>query len=341
MNKVVKSAGVCVMFFLAGVLGGCGTSQQLQEDIVWPAPPDEARIKYVKTYHSEDDFLSGMGKTIQMLAGQTPTIALRRPFDVCSDDAGTVYVSDVSQGLVAFSEKKQEVRFIGDKLQLPLDSPLGIAFGNGKLFVGLVDAGQVVVLGSEDQFINVIGRPNQFPNPVDVAYDHVGKRVIIVDNKLQQVLVYSESGDSLFALGVPGERSDVDGEFNAPQSAAVDSRGNIYIVDAFNFRVQVFSPEGTFLRKYGQQGSGFGMFNRPKGIALDTYDNIYIVDALHNNFQIFNANFDLLMFVGRYSTIDNKGFLNPIGIHIDTTNRIYVADQVNQRVQIFQLLKAE
>lgn len=329
-----------ILFVLAYAAGisGCGSSKAVVEEVVWPPPPDEPRIKYIKTFRSEDDFLSGFGKTVQTLAGTTAKLGVERPFDLCTDDRGRLYVSDVEQGLVVFDETRRAVRALGADFPVPLEHTRGIAWGDGKLFVGLGAIGQVAVLDSAERFVQLIGRPGQFASPVDVAYDQVGKRLLIVDNSLHKVVVYSETGDYLMSIG---ERGEEDGEFNFPQSAAVDNDGNIYVVDAFNFRIQVFDSTGIFLRKHGQQGNAFGMFLRPKGIAIDAYQNIYVVDALHNNFQIFNRNFDMLMFVGRYALDDNRGFLNPVGIHIDRDNRIYVADQVNARVQMFQLLKGD
>ncbi|MDP2209554.1 MAG: 6-bladed beta-propeller [Bacteroidota bacterium] len=327
-----------LIILLASLIIGCGVSKDTQKEneIVWPAPPDEPRVKYIKTLQSEDEFLSGFGKAAQIITGKTSDLRLMRPFDVTTDGKGKVFVSDMEQGLILFDEVNKKVVPLGAKSTLPLGRIVGIAFGNEKLFVGSTELRGIVALTLDGSVIRTYGSKGQFPNPVDVTYDKYLNRIIVVDNKIHQVVVFSEDGDSLFTIG---ERGEEDGQFNFPQSAAVDKESNIYVVDAFNFRVQVFDKDGKYLRKFGQQGNVFGMFERPKGIALDSYGNIYVVDAMHNNFQIFNKDFDLLMFVGRYSDRDNLGFLNPVGITIDENNRIYVADQVNERVQIFQLLK--
>lgn len=318
---------------------GCGGSQNTQKDtLVWPPPPDEPRVKYIKTYQSEDEFLSGFGKAIRIIAGEKSTIGLSRPFDVTTDGKGKIFVSDMEQGLVLFDEVEKRVIPLGQKSIYPLGRVVGIAYGNNKLFVGSVEIKGIIALTLDGEVIQMIGELGQFQNPVDVAYDKYLNRVIVVDNKIHQVVVFSENGDSLFTIG---QRGEGDGEFNFPQSAVVDKQSNIYIMDAFNYRIQIFDKDGKFLRKYGQQGDVYGMFSRPKGIALDSYNNIYVVDAIHNNFQIFNNDFELLMFVGRYAVDDNLGFMNPIGIEIDDSNRIYVADQLNSRVQVFQLLKGD
>src|SRR3954462_12071384 len=45
-----------------------------------------------------------------------------------------------------------------------------------------------------------------------------------------------------------GERGDKPGQFNTPHSIAADAKGNIYVADRFNRRIQVFDGEGNFLR---------------------------------------------------------------------------------------------
>ncbi len=320
-------------------LFGCGSSKNAQAvEVVWPSPPDEPRVKYVKTFQSEDDFSSKLGALTRALAGKSSNIRFDRPFDVCADDSGRIYVSDVSLGIIMIDQNEKEMVPLGAEVPAPLGNTLGITCGNGKVFVGVGEIGQVVVLTPDGKYLGIIGKPGAFPNPVDVVYDHFAKRVIVVDNQMHQVFVYSENGDSLLTIG---KRGGEDGEFNFPQSAAVDSSGNIYVVDAFNFRIEVFNSEGKFERKFGQQGNIYGTFARPKGIAIDSYQNIYIIDAIHQNFQIFNNKFEFLMFIGRFSNNDNWGFQNPVGLYVDQKNMIYVADQLNQRIQMFQLIKGD
>jgi hypothetical protein len=223
---------------------------------------------------------------------------------------------------------------LGERIGVEVKDARGVAYAHGKLFVGVANLGQVLVIDSEGVAVAKIGRTNQFQNPVDVVADTQRSRIYIVDNRIHQIAVYSEKGDSLFVIGRRGEG---DGQFNFPVSAALDKAGNLYVVDQFNYRVEVFDTAGTFLRQFGKQGDAYGTFARPKGIALDSFDNIYVVDGVHNNFQVFNNAGELLMFVGHFSP-GNDGFQNPVMIAIDRNNTIYVTDNLNARVQVFQLL---
>jgi len=331
----MRSTIQTLLLTLAGVIAlfltGCSGSKQADKttELVWPTPPDDPRIKYVKTFQGEDDYLSGLGTVTRALAGKSSTASLTNPFDVCTDGKGKTWVTDVAQGVFLFDDDKKNVSILGDLSKVPLDNPRGIAYGDNKLFVGLFTLGQIAVLTPEGK-----GTRGRFQNPIDVAYDSLKHHVIVVDNKLNNVSVFSENGDSLFTFG---QRGTADGCFNFPQGVAVDSQSNIYIVDSFNNRVEIFDSTGKFMRKFGQQGDAWGMFGRPKGIALDSYGNIYVTDSYFHNFQVFNQQGELLLFVGKFSS-ENDGFQDPVSISIDPKNTLYVTDQLNKRVQVFQLL---
>ena len=54
-----------------------------------------------------------------------------------------------------------------------------------------------------------------------------------------------ETGHRIMVLGSRGLNK---GQFDSPESVAVDSKGFILVGDSGNGRVQVFSPEGRFVR---------------------------------------------------------------------------------------------
>lgn len=66
-------------------------------------------------------------------------------------------------------------------------------------------------------------------------------------------------------------RSLEKGQFDYPSGIAIDSQGNYVIADKYNHRIQVFTPEGLFLRSFGEKGSEYGQFRLPSDLAID-YD---------------------------------------------------------------------
>jgi hypothetical protein len=325
------------LFFtgIAALLQGCSGTKQAEREFVWPDPPDTARIKYLTTYKNEDQFKSGVGGALERLSGNKGSLSFARPFDVSGDNRGHIFVSDGVQGIFEIDQNANEFKMLECKnCKFSLAAPRGLACDSSRVFVGLPSLGQIVVLSHSGELLDTIGRRGSMPNPIDVVLDTLRHRLLVVDNKLHQVKVFSDHGDTLFSIGTRGLG---DGEFNYPQSVAVDRQGNIYVVDAFNFRIQIFDSTGKFLRKFGKQGDEWGTFAMPKGIALDADTNIYVLDSQHEHFQVFNNHGELLLFVGKYSPL-NDGFENPVSIFIDSSNKIYVTDQLNQRVQVFQIL---
>jgi hypothetical protein len=193
-----------IAFALTTLLsGGCSGSKE--QVLVWPDPPDEARVQYVRTLRGEEDFRGAMGKALSEVAGEQNVIHLSRPYDVCVAGGGRVYVTDVSQGVFLFDLEKGEVEVLGEKSSIDLRNPRGIAYGKGNVFLSLPDLGQVLVLDDEGKDLRTIGARGQFTGLVDVVCDTARNRLILVDNKLHNVLVYSMAGDSLFELGTRGE----------------------------------------------------------------------------------------------------------------------------------------
>jgi len=85
-----------------------------------------------------------------------------------------------------------------------------------------------------------------------------------------------------------GDENDDNFIFYEPRGIASDTGGNIYVLDAKNHRVQVFTPEREFLRSFGRQGQGPGEFQRPGCIDLDSAGNVYIGDPGNARIEVFD-----------------------------------------------------
>lgn len=131
-----------------------------------------------------------------------------------------------------------------------------------------------------------------------------------------------------------GSSGSGNGQFSAPYGIAVDSNGNVYVVDNINRRVQKFNSSGTYITKWGSSGSGDGQFLNPTGIAIDSADNVYVVDSNNHRIQKFNTSGTYITKWG--SSGSGNGQLNsPTGIATDSAGNVYVADSGNFRVQKF------
>jgi len=87
----------------------------------------------------------------------------------------------------------------------------------------------------------------RFRQVTDVAFDPAGNAFISDGYINSRVAKVDRNGAWLKSWG---ERGTKPGEFNTPHSIAADAKGNIYVADRGNRRIQVFDGEGAFLREF-------------------------------------------------------------------------------------------
>jgi streptogramin lyase len=92
----------------------------------------------------------------------------------------------------------------------------------------------------------------QFRQPTDVTWDPAGN-IFISDGYINsRVAKFDKNGDWVKSFGEPtpqGAQNPGPGLFNTPHSIAADAKGNIYVADRGNRRIQVFDSDGKFQRE--------------------------------------------------------------------------------------------
>jgi tripartite motif-containing protein 71 len=61
----------------------------------------------------------------------------------------------------------------------------------------------------------------------------------------------------------------------------------VYVADAGNSRVQVFTAFGIPLAEWGSRGTGPGQFRSPSDVAVDAAGHVYVMDMANNRVQVF------------------------------------------------------
>jgi hypothetical protein len=84
-----------------------------------------------------------------------------------------------------------------------------------------------------------------------------------------------------------GNEDDENYMFYGLVTLAVDSEGNIFVLDGGNYRIQKFDKNGSYLQTIGGRGQGPGEFEQPMWIHVDSKDNIYVFDSLTSNLHVF------------------------------------------------------
>jgi DNA-binding beta-propeller fold protein YncE len=350
IHKMALQRMACALFGIAVVggaafLSGCSTPPPPKEPrLAWPEPPEKARIEFVRSIVDDEDLGKDTTSTqsiLKFLEGEKPSRSrIVEPMGIAvSDDGNRMYVSDHAQGTVfAFDFKNKTLaRFQGDS---GLASPMGIALdAQENVYVVDQERKGVAVFDRTGKQLRFITDPSII-RPTGIAIDSARGKVYVADTshaKLADhtVKVFNLEGKFLGKVGV-GKGQD-EGAFLFPTMLAVDQKGDLYVADTLNSRVQEFDPDGKFIQIIGGRGTSYGQFDKPKGVAVDSFGNIYVVDSGWSNVQIFNNKGRILLFFGGRGTY--PGLLqNPASLAIDKQNRIYVGDMINHRINIYQLV---
>ena len=303
--------------------------------LVWPQPPERARIKHLQTIASMESFQPQKGffaKVFGFLFGKEHQAGwLVQPVGIAVSRDNVIFVCDPgARGVHILNIGKKEYDFLGGTKLGLFHSPVGCAIDTeGLLYVTDSDVGDIVVLNNDYDPVLHITSHLQRPTGIQV----IGGRIYVTDTGRHTVVVFDQKGNFLFEFGHRGAGV---GEFNYPTQLQV--RDSIAVLDALNYRIQKFDLSGKFGSTFGDLGNVAGRFAAPKSIAFDSDGNYYVDDALMDNIQIFDKSGQLLLIVGRRGNRDGE-FMSPSGMFIDTQDKIYLVDVLNKRLQIFQYMK--
>src|SRR5260370_34475621 len=75
-----------------------------------------------------------------------------------------------------------------------------------------------------------------------------------------------------------GSRGTGQGQFDQALSVATDARGNVYVADRGNQRIQVFDNEGTFQRQIANVGAPWAICISPRA-----YQDLYSANPKETN----------------------------------------------------------
>ena len=171
--------------------------------------------------------------------------------------------------------------------------------------------------------------------PSGLTVDRDG-RLLVADTHFYRVLVFSEAGELLFQIG-DGVQGTTPGRFGYPTDVVIDRVGNFYVAEyGDNDRIQVFDPQGKWLRQWGGHGYEPGEFLKPRALAIDERDRLFVADSCNHRIQVFDTQGKLLNSWG--SRGDKPGQMCfPYDLAIGPDHDLYVCEYGNHRVQKFTL----
>ncbi|MGA2589229.1 MAG: IPT/TIG domain-containing protein [Bryobacteraceae bacterium] len=139
--------------------------------------------------------------------------------------------------------------------------------------------------------------------------------------------------------------------FTIPIRCAVDSGGNLYIVDQAAFRVRKVDSGGIITAYAGTGAQGFSgdggpatqaTFNNPTWVTVDASGNLYVTDQFNFRIRVVNAASGIITTVagngtntfagdGGQATSASLGY--PGGTVLDSAGNLFIVDGSNNRIR--------
>jgi hypothetical protein len=102
--------------------------------------------------------------------------------------------------------------------------------------------------------------PYTFDRPTDVAWDAAGNIFVSDGYGNSRVVKYDKDGRFIASVGTRGAEP---GQLNLPHTIAADAKGNIYVGDRSNSRIQVFDNNLKFKAIYDKVGAPWAVCITP------------------------------------------------------------------------------
>jgi streptogramin lyase len=145
------------------------------------------------------------------------------------------------------------------------------------------------------------------------------------------------------------------GQLKEPYAIAEDTKGNLWVADTGNDRIEEFNSKDEYAGQFGKEGAAGAQFKEPKGIAIAAGGAIYVTDGANARVQKFNEKGEFSAAYG-FGVTNGKaefeictssckagiagsgnGQLNePRGVAVAAGGAVWVADAGNNRLEEYK-----
>ena len=165
----------------------------------------------------------------------------------------------------------------------------------------------VQVFSSEGVFLNEFAGKGKdagsLIKPEGIAIDQQGN-IHVADYRSGYIKKYSAL-DYQHLLTYSGYGSEP-GKTRQSEFMTFHPNGLLYVPEAGNDRVSVFSAQGEFKFSFGRSGSGPGQFNQPESIKHNSVGELFVSDLNNHRIQVFDETGKFLRsWGGRVTKQDN------------------------------------
>ncbi len=216
----------------------------------------------------------------------------------------------------------------------------GVAFDKSEkeLYITDISNHRVQVFNSKNgEFKRTVGQlgfgavPGDLIAPLGVSV--IGDKVYVASST-HQIVIFDKQGTEINRVGSYGAAN---GQFYYPYDVKQDSKGNFYVTEHYNNRMQKFDSEWNHLATIGGFGSGDGNMYFPTRLYIDKQDRIFVADTFNNRVQVFNSETgEFIAKFGAYGQAEGSLFL-PYALTMDKKEEyIILGESGNNRISVFK-----
>lgn len=240
----------------------------------------------IKIFNRNGDYIRSFGEYGNAFGKITGIISLAKGKD------GRINVADRGNKRIHFFSK--EGNFIQHFGPGPFFEPASSYYDASTDLIYAVNRSshKVEVYNSKGQSIQEIGgyddtnhdADGKLYNPLSFFVDKATNTIYVSDSGNDRISVFTTSGQFLYHMG------NVDGptKLNTPNKIYKTVKGDIYVADVMNHRIQIFKNDGTDGGQIGSQGQNPGQFLFMSSFDIDeTTGNIFIADTGNQRVQNF------------------------------------------------------
>ena len=259
-----------------------------------------------------------------------PGMNLGAPASLTFDAQGHLWI--FYRGTQAFAEFDANGKFIRAFGEGIFTRSHGLRFDpEGNIWATDVGGHVVYKLNPQGKILLTLGtkgQPGQIREPTDVAFGRNGDVFIVQGhtpgvNGDPRVVKFDKTGVFIKSWGGKGKGP---GQFEVAHGIAVDAKGQLWVVDRENQRIQIFDQDGAYIKELKYAGV-------PCSLQIGT-QYIYMVNGFAG--QVLRLDLDGKVLAATGKTGMGVGeFGEAHVIAVGPTGDIWVADSVNGAVQKF------
>ena len=257
--------------------------------------------------------------------GNATSAQLYNPHGVALDSSGNLYIAD---------RENNRIRKVNSSGIITTVAGTGLAGYNGD---------------------NISATSADLNYPYGVAIDS-SSNLYIADTDNNRIRKVNTSGIITTVAGTGSYGYSGDGgnatfaQLSYPRGVALDSSGNLYIADTWNYRIRKVNTSGIITTVAGTGSSGYSgdggsatsaQLSGPYGVALDSSSNLFIADTSNNRIRKVNTLGIITTVAGTGSkgyngdniSATSAGLNYPYGVALDSSSNLFIADTSNNRIR--------